>query len=342
MTEVSDLIAQAPRLLDNIVDAHLRDELPGESETVVSARQLMRLYLLGRLSPEEEREPAVRVVPALPPPEFAISPAPPVETASVDPDERKHHQAGHSPMPAGCGVPGTAPSGETPEEIVASAPPATLRKRREKRAPFPGKVEPEVNQKEVRPSLSETGARQYVLAQTGKGQGIDPRMVGTYLGTDNRGRIQQFISQVQDEFKQSAIRDARVAKGYKNLLDSIEDTDEEDLEDVEPPAIVIPRNGRRELPQRIKKKRTVADIENAPHWWSESVARCCANPECGRVIAPTKRGDNQKWEAISQYRVRKYCSIDCSSARFRTKGKGEGKQRANFREEEATTATGAA
>lgn len=292
MTEQA-LIEQRDRLLDQIVDAHLLAEMPGESDTMQFARTLTRSALLGRLEPLPFAGPAV-VRASLPPADVSISPDPLVETAEAcaSPDLPEH---------PGCGVPGR-PTGETPEEeSVETSPPVT-----------PVSAVP-ANVPGSSGAIFE--ARVYVLNCIEKRHPVSSRVVENLTGWD-KPQAQKFVRELMDEAQRKgrvpsgkAQKKQRIEAGFTAIAAAIaaagdlddEEPDDDELAEVEEAAspVLTAANG------------------NLPPWLSDSSARYCK--KCLLMIQPQRVGAKQHWQGKVSYEQREYCSRACYQATRKAK-----------------------
>lgn len=307
MTEIEISIEQREGLLASIVEAHLRSELVGESETMQTARTLMHRYLLGPTLPTEA---APRPAPALPPLTIPVSPDTPVEAVPGASEET---------VPLRDGVPGFSRSGEKQEEGGESLPPAppVKRQRRVKAtAPAPLPEMPSAPLETVADFDGPAAATCYIEECCTEKKPVNANLVGSYLGITLASDIRKFIHTAQDNwnrtmtgraegFKGKQKQREAIAQGFANLAARLAEGDDEEPDDEELSAF---ETAMHPLPTPSRRPQTMAKREQEPHWWQGVEKRTCR--ACGAVLMPHQKSlpnGKQRWEAPSNYALRSYC-----------------------------------
>lgn len=288
---MTELLTDLEILKEQILSERCQQELPGDTPLVTTARKLLLVGLLGRLPTNGHADAPQNTLPV----PLSLSPVSPVETApevSID--------------TPGAVAPGESLAGETPEEVVATAPP-------------PGDLsEPEAVvipiDRERQPGSSGAiyEARIHVLTCLDKNRGVELRAVRNLTGWDAI-TASKFIRDIQDEYRQvqrQSPKTGRPLKGIRAGIDSLLDAvanapDDEEEEEPEPgelesiEAEAGPETGTETGPKPSDK----------PRWWADSEARYCKT--CKAVLPPKykrSKAGNKQWESLFQYNMRSYCA----------------------------------
>ncbi len=310
------LVERRDALLETIVSEHLREELPGETETIQFARDVTLSALLGRIvttpAPAPLAETTALSIPVVMPAAPALTPAPtppdsPVETLPED-----------SP-PSEDVAPGVAASGETSEEVRVGLPPVSSQP--DETATIVENLAPPLPHLACPPS-EHPAYHQVLQIALSRARELLSGARGTFNAFCTAASKATGLSEIA--VRPLCIQAHRAIKVEDTVQFTSSFVNSPEIGRPKPAAPVadvsityasdeaeqVPVKGLH-TPDPDKTRQKSPSGQPQPPWWTESAVRQCRT--CGGIIPPRRFEKTRGWESPSMYSQRRTCGRVCPS-----------------------------